>query len=123
MKNNLLTATLEKPKQLFPRAYIEGEAIIHDGTHLYIAKLKNISGGGVFLKDLVSIKEGKEVRLVIKSDKLEKAIQARGKVVRLEKKAQNKGLAVEFTSISKENRTSIENTVYEKAMEEALKII
>lgn len=125
MKSNifsLLRNYEEKPKQLYRRVSMEGDVIIHDNIHLYMTKLRNISGGGVFLKDLVSIKEGENVRLIIKSQKLEKAIQAKGKVVRIEKNP-NRGLAVEFTSISKEDRQCIENSVYEQAMEEALKII
>ena len=107
--------------RVFQRVRIDGEVIVHDEERLHIARLQDISAGGLFIEDLNSIPPGKQVRLVIKSSKLQKAVQATGKIVRVEKELGN-GSAVEFTSISSRAREIIQNCVFEQRMERALKV-
>ena len=106
--------------QVFQRAEIEGNVLIHDEDQLYIARLNNISAGGLFVDRLVSLPEGRVVRLVVKSPKLEQPVQARGTIVRIQGEGRP-GLAVEFTSISSRSRDAIKNCVQEARMESALK--
>ncbi len=108
--------------RVFQRATIPGEVIIHDDAELFVAKLSNISAGGVFIEDLSALREGAHVRIVVKSPKLDAAVQATGTVVRIEKNGR-RGVAVEFTSISSKAREVIQNCVFETRMETALKVV
>jgi c-di-GMP-binding flagellar brake protein YcgR len=106
--------------RVFQRAKVTGLVFIHNEEHLYIAPLQNISAGGLFVDHLCDIPTGTHVRVVVKSPKLEIAVQARGHVVRIES-GNRSGLAVEFTSISSRAREIIQNCVFETRMESALK--
>lgn len=108
--------------RVFQRAVIPGEVIIHDDNQLFIARLNNISAGGVFIEDLTMLPAGAQVRVVVKSPKLDAAVQATGTVVRIETSSR-KGVAVEFTSISSKAREVIQNCVFETRMETALKVV
>lgn len=101
--------------QVFKRAELSGQVLIHDECQLFCVELKNISAGGLYLKDCSPLRwtEGRPVRVVIKAKGLATAVQAQGKVVRVEAK---KGLAVEFTSISHQNRSLIQDCVTEARM-------
>ncbi len=92
------------------RAAMSGKVFIHDENRLFIAPLSNLSAGGLFVDRLISIPEGSRVRVVIKSDKLNDAVQALGKVVRVESDGR-RGLAVQFTAISKKAREVISKSV------------
>jgi c-di-GMP-binding flagellar brake protein YcgR len=107
--------------QVFKRINLRGEVIIHDEEKLFIAPLSNISAGGLFVSFLNTLPLGDEVRVVIRSPRLEGPIQAHGTVVRIEKDGR-KGLAVEFTSISSEARERIQNCVFEQRLETVLKV-
>ena len=107
--------------QVFQRASVAGEVLIHDEGHLFIAPLNNISAGGCFVDRLVSLHKGKLVRVVIRSPRFETPVQALGTVVRIEKDGRS-GSAVEFTSISTRARETIQNCVVEFKMESALKV-
>ena len=106
--------------QVFQRARVSGEVLIHDDERLFIAPLDNISAGGVFVDQLVAMSVGKTVRIVVKSPKLEQPVQAVGTVVRIEKDGRH-GLAVEFTSINSRDREIIQNCVFESRMETVLR--
>ena len=106
--------------RVFQRAMVPGHVIVHDDTELFIAPLQNISAGGLFIDEIVSIPRGKVVRIVVKSPRLQEPVQALGNVVRIEK-AGKRGLAIEFTSISPHAREVIQNCVFETRMESALK--
>jgi hypothetical protein len=112
----------ERQFQVFQRAQIQGSVIIHDEDQLYIAPLNNISAGGLFVDSLVSLPEGRVVRVVVKSPRFEQPVQAHGTVVRIQGK-DRPGLAVEFTSISSRARDVIKNCVQEARMESALKVV
>jgi len=107
--------------RVFQRANIHGQVMVHDDAHLYIAPLHDISAGGIFIDELVSLSEGSFVRVVVKSKSLGEPVQATGTVVRVEK-GNRQGLAVEFTSISSRARETIQNCVFEARMERALKV-
>lgn len=107
--------------RVFERASISGQVMIHDEEHLFVAPLNNISAGGLFIDKLVSIPTGRVVRIVVKSPKLDKPVQAKGTIVRVESD-QRRGSAVEFTSISASAREVIQNCVFETRMEGALKV-
>lgn len=107
--------------QVFQRAQVAGEVLIHDEGHLFIAPLNNVSAGGCFVDRLVSLHKGKIVRIVIRSPRFETPVQALGTVVRIEKDGRT-GTAVEFTSISTRSRETIQNCVFESKMETALKV-
>ncbi len=109
-----------KKKQIHKRAAIEGKVFIHDEEHLFIAPLSNISAGGLFIEQLVSIPQGTEVRIVVKSPRLDEPIQAAGTVVRVEGD-RRKGLAVEFKLVSNHAKGLIETCVAESRMEKVLK--
>jgi c-di-GMP-binding flagellar brake protein YcgR len=108
--------------RVFQRAVIPGEVIIHDDSQLFIARLKDISAGGVFIEDLTMLPQGAQVRIVVKSPKLDATVQATGTVVRIESNSR-RGAAVEFTSISSKSREVIQNCVFETRMETALKVV
>ncbi len=107
--------------RVFQRANISGQVMVHDDSHLYIAPLRDISAGGVFVDQLVSLSEGSLVRVVVKSSNLGEPVQATGTVVRVDN-GQRNGLAIEFTSISSRARETIQNCVFETRMERALKV-
>ena len=107
--------------RVYQRAHIPGHVMLHDQKHLFIAPIENISAGGMFIQNLVSLVVGSEVRVVLKSPSLPSPIQAMGTVVRVEKE-DRRGLAIEFTSISSHARESIQNCVFEARMETALKV-
>jgi c-di-GMP-binding flagellar brake protein YcgR len=107
--------------RVFERAAVVGHVIIHDEARLFIAPLVNLSAGGLFVDQLVSIPTGRPVRIVVKSPKLSHPVQAKGTVVRIEQK-NRRGMAVEFTSISSRAREVIQNCVFEARMETALKV-
>lgn len=108
--------------RVFQRAAIPGEVLIHDDSQLFIARLNNISAGGIFIDDLTSLPHGSQVRIVVKSPKLDTAVQATGTVVRVENSGR-RGVAVEFTSISSKSREVIQNCVFETRMETALRVV
>jgi c-di-GMP-binding flagellar brake protein YcgR len=110
------------PVRAFHRVAVRGHVMIHDDERLYIAPLENISAGGIFINQLISLPTGRMVRVVVKSSKLRAPVQAIGRVVRVE--ADNRrGLAVEFTSLSSQAKEVIQNCVFEARMENALKIV
>ncbi len=111
----------EKPRlRVFHRARVTGSVMVHDDNELYIAPLHNISAGGLYVDEIISIPPGKIVRLVVKSPKLQEPVQASGTVVRIDK-GKCPGLAIEFTSISSHAREVIQNCVFETRMESSLK--
>lgn len=112
----------ESRLRVFQRAEVQGEVLIHDDTRLYIAPLNNISAGGVFVDHLVSIPQGSQVRVVVRSPRLDNSVQAIGTVIRIEKQ-NRRGMAIEFTSISSKARELIQNCVFEARMEAALKVV
>lgn len=99
---------------------MRGYVMIHDENRLYIAPLTNISAGGVFVSQLVNIPAGRNVRVVVKSNRLGAPIQALGTVVRIEIDGR-KGSAVEFTSLSAQDKEHIQACVFETRLELALK--
>jgi len=107
--------------QVFKRANLKGLVLIHDEQKLFIAPISNISAGGVFIRELLAIKPGRKVRLVVKSEQLRSPIQAEGRVVRIEKD-KRKGLAVEFTELNATAREAIQKLVAEKDMEKAIQV-
>jgi hypothetical protein len=107
--------------QVFQRALVPGQVIIHDEGSLFIGTLNNVSAGGCFVDKLVSLHKGKTVRVVIKSPHFPVPVQARGTIVRIEKDGRW-GTAIEFTSISPRFREVIQNCVFESKMETALKV-
>jgi len=119
-RSNVKSSTRTKKKQVHKRATIEGKVFIHDEEHLFIAPLNNISAGGVFIDQLIAIPEGAEVRIVVKSPRLEQPIQAAGKVVRVEGD-RRKGIAVEFSGVSIQTKEVIELCVAASRMETVLK--
>ena len=54
----------------FPRANLPGRVYIHDEERLFIAPLDNISAGGIFIEGLTSFPQGRDVKIVVKVDKL-----------------------------------------------------
>lgn len=108
-------------KQVFPRAGLTGQVIIHDDRNLYIAPISNLSAGGLFIEQLVNIPAGKQVKVVVKSDRLSTPIQIQGTVVRVERGGK-RGLAVQFNEINADTKETIENFVFESRMETALKV-
>lgn len=109
------------PVRNFHRVQIRGHVMIHDEERLFIAPLDNISAGGLFINQLVSLPAGREVRVVVKSSKLQHPVQAIGRVVRVETDGR-RGIAVEFTSISGDAKEIIQNCVFESRMENALQV-
>ena len=107
--------------RVFPRVRVEGQVIIHDEDHLFIAPLNNISAGGIFVDKLLSLEHGAQVRVVVKSPKLGCPVQAKGTVVRVQREGAQ-GLAVEFTSITRSAKEAIQNCVFESKLEMALKV-
>lgn len=105
----------------FARLDLPGEVLIHNEEDLYIAPLLNLSAGGCFVEKLHAIPEGSEVKIVVRSERLNAPIQAKGTVVRVEK-GKRLGLAIEFTSIEQEARDSIQTLVYENKLQNALKV-
>ena len=111
--------------RVFQRAHIQGHVFIHDDNQLFIAPLQNISAGGLFIDQLVALKTGDQVRVVVKSEKLQAPVQATGTIVRVERAdapEDRHGLAIEFTSISSRSREVIQNCVFETRMERVLKV-
>jgi PilZ domain len=107
--------------RIHPRVQLDGEVIIHDENRLYITSLNNISAGGVFVDNLTSIAQGRIVRVVIRSSRFKKPVQAKGTVVRIED-SKRRGLAIEFSILSSEAKTAIQQCVSETRMETALKV-
>jgi c-di-GMP-binding flagellar brake protein YcgR len=108
--------------QVFERVTLKGQVLIHDENRLFIAPLNNISAGGVFIDELTVLPIGGEVRVVVRSPRLENPIQAVGTVVRVEDRLRH-GIAVEFTTISSEARECIQNCVFESRVEKVLKVV
>lgn len=107
--------------RVFQRAHIQGHVLIHDDSQLFVAPLQNISAGGLFIDQLVALAPGSQVRVVVKSEKLQAPVQATGTIVRVEQEGRH-GLAIEFTSISSRSREVIQNCVFETRMERVLKV-
>ena len=105
----------------YARARIQGQVLIHNESHLYIAPLNNISAGGFFADKLVTLEAGTEVRIVLRSPKFNIPIQAIGTVIRVVHEG-NPGVAVEFTSIPQVAREMIQTAVFENKLETALRI-
>jgi Tfp pilus assembly protein PilZ len=103
-----------------PRAKTTGQVIIHNEQRLFIAPLDDISAGGLFVKQLVSLPIGSEVKIVVKGPGFSTPLQAVGKVVRVNHD-NRKGIAVQFTQISDGDKESIQSAVFELRMEAALK--
>jgi c-di-GMP-binding flagellar brake protein YcgR len=112
----------DTPVRAHHRASIRGHVMIHDDERLYIAPLENISAGGIFVNQLISLPTGRTVRVVVKSSKLRAPVQAVGRVVRVESDSR-RGLAVEFTSLSSQAKDVIQSCVFEARMENALKVV
>lgn len=106
--------------RVFQRVPISGRVLIHDENNLFVARLRNISAGGVFLELLTQGPVAKEVRLIIKSPRFENPLQAKGVVVRIEN-TESKGIAIEFTSLTDETKEAIQTCVFETRMEGILK--
>lgn len=100
------------------RVDMSGQVYIHDEQRLFIAPLKNISEGGVFIQGLTSLRLGKGVRVVIKCSAMAHPIQAKGRVVRVED-SKRKGSAVQFKELSVTDKTAIQTCV-EKNLEPVL---
>lgn len=103
---------MNEPIQKHTRIQLAGKVFIHDEDHLFIAPLNNVSAGGVFVDKLVSLPEGREVRLVIKSTRFSHPVQVTGKVIRVER-GKRFGSAVIFSSISSAAKAVIESQVQE----------
>lgn len=112
----------KKSHVITPRTYqrvdMKGRVYIHDAESLFIAPLKNISEGGVFIQGLTSLKLGKGVRVVIKCSAMAHPIQAKGRVVRVED-SRRKGSAVQFKNISVTDKMAIQTCV-EQSLEPVL---
>lgn len=121
-KSNKAALAPKRRLRVYARIFLEGEVYIHNEKALYIAPINNISAGGCFVDQLNNIPEGSEVKIIIKSERLNNPIQATGVVVRIEKQVR-KGSAIEFTSIAGDSREAIQTLVYENKIQDALKII
>lgn len=110
MKVEALTQT-NTAERIHLRASMEGRVYIHDENNLFIAPLNNISAGGLFIDGLTSLPEGSDVKVVIKSAKLNQPIQAEGHIVRIEDGGRI-GSAVQFTAISAASQVLIDDTVH-----------
>lgn len=106
--------------QLHKRAAVSGSVILHDRTHWMIAPLINLSTGGIFVEGKTPLEKGCRVKLIVRSPGLDEPVQARGNVVRVEK-GKRTGLAIEFTSLSSEDRRKISTYVRETRTENLLK--
>lgn len=111
---------VKKALQLHKRAEVEGSVIMHDRTHWMVAPLVNLSTGGIFVEGKTQLEKGSRVRVIVRSPGLEEPIAARGNVVRVEK-GKRMGLAVEFTSLSSEDRKKISTYVRESRTQDSLK--
>lgn|SRR3989338_2084167 len=103
--------------QVFKRAKLSGDVIIHNEECLFHAALGNLSAGGLYMTSCPDLRLGESVRVVIKAKGLTSPVQAIGRVVRVEHGC---GLAVEFISISSESRAVIQNCVQENRLRRAL---
>lgn len=121
-RSHIESSSRTTKKQLHKRASIEGKVLIHNEQHLFIAPLSNLSVGGLFIDQLTSIPEGVEVRVIVKSPRLDAPIQVSGTVVRVEK-TDRKGAAVEFAQLSGRTKQLIETCVAESRMETVLKAV
>ena len=120
-KRATIKETVEARLQVFERALVNGQVLLHDEKHLFIAPLNNISAGGLFVDRLTTLPKGRMVRIVVRSPKFAHPVQAMGTVVRIEKDNRS-GIAIEFTSITSSAREMIQNCVFECRMEGALKV-
>jgi c-di-GMP-binding flagellar brake protein YcgR len=108
--------------RVYARIFLKGEVYIHNEEELYVAPLNNISAGGCFVDQFNKIPEGSQVKIIVKSDRLNSPIQAKGIIARVEKD-RRKGSAIEFTSIGENSRDAIQTLVYENKVQDALKVI
>jgi len=99
---------------------MNAQVMIHDEERLFIAPLSDISAGGMFVSQLVSIPVGAVVKIVVKGPQWEAPLQVEGTVVRVDKKDRI-GIAVRFTGISNATKDAIQACIFEMRMEAALK--
>ncbi|MFM8269796.1 MAG: PilZ domain-containing protein [Pseudomonadota bacterium] len=78
-----------------PRYQINGKVFIHNEEHIFIAPLRNIGRGGLFIDKLVSLGLGEKIKVVIKSKSLSVPVQATGTVIRVETEG-HIGTAIQF---------------------------
>ncbi len=97
-------------ERAFTRIGIKGRVYIHDDLRLFIAPIRNISEGGLFIHGLTTLQVGKTVRLVIKSTELSQTIQAKGTVVRIENQSRQ-GSAIQFQDLPSSSRNAIQRCV------------
>lgn len=109
-----------KRVQLHKRALVSGSVILHDRTVWMVAPLVNLSTGGIFVEGVSVLEKGSRVRVIVRSPGLDNPVAARGNVVRVER-GKRTGLAIEFTSLSSEDRRKISTYVRESRTEEILK--
>jgi len=112
-----LPPTLRKHK----RAHLQGYVYIHDDLRLYIAPLRDISEGGMFINLLTAIPAGSVVKIVIKSPRLDAPIQVHGTVIRVESE-KRRGLAVEFRTVNALAHEMIKECVVELTNDELSQI-
>lgn len=110
-----------KKVQKYKRAVLPGHVYIHNDSRLFIAPLNNLSAGGLFIDGITALPVGNHVRLVIKSPSLDRAFQAKGKIIRIEKDAR-RGLAVEFAGLESELKEFINNSVHKKTDEVSFEV-
>ena len=120
-RNN--TAPFSKKRlRAYARINLEGEVFIHNEEDLYVAPLNNLSAGGCFVDQLNTLPQGSEVKVIVKSARLQNPIQAAGVIVRVED-SQRKGSAIEFTSLNAQSREEIQTLVYENKIQNVLKVM
>lgn len=111
------TSPQTKKVRAYPRVTVPGRVFIHNQDKLFIAPLGDISQGGAFIEQLVSIPEGALVRVVIKSPKLTAPVQAMGRVIRVIDGPERRGIAICFTQLMGNSREVISLCVSDEVME------
>lgn len=106
--------------QMHKRAVVQGSVILHDRQTWMVAPLVNLSTGGIFVEGKTPLEKGSRVRVIVRSPGLANPVLVRGNIVRVEK-GKRTGIAIEFTSLSGEDRRRISTYVRESRTEEFLK--
>lgn len=107
--------------RVHPRVEMAGLVMIHNEERLYIAPLMDLSVGGAFVSQLVTLTPGSQVKVVLKGPRFATPVQVEGTVVRVEKSAR-KGSAVQFQGLTEMAKSAIQSCVFETRMEAALKV-
>lgn len=105
-----------KTPRVHERVPMDGRALVHDESRLFIAPIRNISAGGVYIDLLVSVPVGREVKIIIKSSSLPQSIAVTGTVVRVDY-GPRMGLAVKFLDVPRDSRILLGNYLQQKLNE------